>query len=95
MTTERFCASCAHFDSDTMQCQHEHGLLKGIEQSEAMSAAPHSCRSYKEVVYKASPALLMQFVLEDHDIEVDFTTAKSIFDNLMKKMEDKGYISKS
>ena len=63
-----------------------------------MSAAPHSCRSYrsyKEVVYKASPASLMQFVLKGHDIEVDFTTAKSIFDNLMKKMEDNGYISKS
>lgn len=52
MIADKFCADCVYFDDDTMQCKHEHGLLKGIEQSESMSNASHTCRSFEERVYR-------------------------------------------
>lgn len=88
MIADKFCADCVYFDDDTMQCKHEHGLLKGIEQSESMSNASHTCRSFEERVYRLSPASLLNAAMLENDVKTDFKTVVRIFDSFMQMMEE-------
>ena len=91
---ESTCAECNHFNDENRICTHDNGKLKEMTLSEELAKAHHDCNAFEARRYRLSPPKLMQIALEVYD-DVDFETAKEIYDEFMALMIKHGYIDEN